>query len=469
MRVLAAVLALLLGLPPGGTFVDDNGSVHEGSIEAIAAAEITLGCNPPANDRFCPSESVTRGQMAAFLNRGLGLPTAVVDQFLDDDSSTFEEDINAIAQAGITLGCNPPDNDRFCPDDSVTRAQMATMLTRALGLDSAAPDLFSDDTGSTHEGAINAIGAAGITTGCESTGLNFCPDDPVTRQQMASFLARALGLDAIVPPPPSTGGEYVEPADVGVEIGVGVVAPVPTTVVGGQAITVDGTLLENVVVDGCITIDADDVTIRNVEVRCGGFYPIKINTAEHTNITIEYSRIEGLITAKLFLINDVTLLTVANNELVGGDDAVFAEGNLDGFVFTRNYRHTPLGDSSSHYDGFQLGEFSRTYGEMEISYNYFETIPDGIGVTDLVFATNESEVDISVVGNYIGEHGVYTLRAYNEATLTIRDNTFAPGITNVALLSAPGPHHFGCNVFSDGTTVTADHVAGSDTAMFESC
>ena len=72
MRVLVAVLAVLLGLPPGGTFIDDNGSIHEPSIEAIAAAGITLGCNPPDNDRFCPDDPVTRGQMAAFLHRALG-------------------------------------------------------------------------------------------------------------------------------------------------------------------------------------------------------------------------------------------------------------------------------------------------------------------------------------------------------------------------------------------------------------
>jgi hypothetical protein len=41
-------------------------------IESLAAAGITQGCNPPLNDRFCPDKSVTRGQMAAFLARALG-------------------------------------------------------------------------------------------------------------------------------------------------------------------------------------------------------------------------------------------------------------------------------------------------------------------------------------------------------------------------------------------------------------
>ena len=60
------------------------------------------------------------------------LPAATMDYFVDDAGSVFEADINAIAAAGITLGCNPPTNDRYCPTDNVTRAQMAAFLRRAL-------------------------------------------------------------------------------------------------------------------------------------------------------------------------------------------------------------------------------------------------------------------------------------------------------------------------------------------------
>lgn len=146
--ILAVVSLLLVGsaltpaaaaLPPGGTFIDDNGNVHEANIEAIAAAGITRGCNPPVNDRFCPDGSVTRGQMAAFLVRALDLPDASVDFFVDDGGSVFESNINALALAGITRGCNPPDNDRFCPDREVRRDEMASFLARALDLHGETP------------------------------------------------------------------------------------------------------------------------------------------------------------------------------------------------------------------------------------------------------------------------------------------------------------------------------------------
>jgi len=56
----------------GNLFVDDDGSMFESSIDRLGAAGVTAGCNPPVNDRFCPDDYVTRGQVAAFLIRALG-------------------------------------------------------------------------------------------------------------------------------------------------------------------------------------------------------------------------------------------------------------------------------------------------------------------------------------------------------------------------------------------------------------
>jgi hypothetical protein len=72
--------------------------------------------------------------MAAFLVRALGLTDdGGGNTFTDDDGSVFEEDIARLAASGITRGCNPPDNTKFCPGDKVTREQMAAFLRRALG------------------------------------------------------------------------------------------------------------------------------------------------------------------------------------------------------------------------------------------------------------------------------------------------------------------------------------------------
>lgn len=197
-------------LPPGGTFVDDDGNIHEGFIEAIAAEGVTRGCNPPDNDRYCPADGVTRGEMAAFLKRALALPATSTDHFGDDSGSVFEDDINALAEAGVTRGCDPPANENFCPDDPVTRGQMAAFLVRGFGYtDSGAGDLFVDDDNSVFEGDIDRLGTAGVTRGCNPpTNDRFCPEDVVLRDQMASFLGRALELAPRTPPPTMTVAPY---------------------------------------------------------------------------------------------------------------------------------------------------------------------------------------------------------------------------------------------------------------------
>jgi hypothetical protein len=68
--------------------------------------------------------------MAAFLNRALHLAPSATDYFSDDNGTLFEGDINALAASGITKGCSPT---TFCPDLTVTRGQMAAFLHRAFG------------------------------------------------------------------------------------------------------------------------------------------------------------------------------------------------------------------------------------------------------------------------------------------------------------------------------------------------
>jgi len=182
----------------GGWFVDDDGSVHEEDIDRIASAGLTRGCNPPDNDRYCPDSTLTRGQGAAFLARVFQFDRPPVDAFVDDEDSLFEPEIDALAAAGLTRGCNPPDNDRYCPDEPVTRAQWASFLVRALGLNHAPEgDLFVDDDGSVHQEDIERIAAAGLTRGCNPPDNDrYCPDEPVTRAQAASFFARLIDLRA---------------------------------------------------------------------------------------------------------------------------------------------------------------------------------------------------------------------------------------------------------------------------------
>jgi hypothetical protein len=166
-------------------FADADSSMFYGDILWIAARGITTGCAP---QRYCPQSLVSREEMASFLVRGLGLPLTSTDYFDDDAGSIHQPAINALAAAGVTNGCGPR---RFCPQLSVSRAEMASFLVRALGLPLTSTDYFDDDAGSMHQPAINALASSGITTGCGPSRL-YCPLSGVTREQMAAFLHRAF-------------------------------------------------------------------------------------------------------------------------------------------------------------------------------------------------------------------------------------------------------------------------------------
>ena len=169
---------------PASPFTDICNSSFIGDIEWLFLNGITTGCSALA---YCPSGNVTREQMAGFMVRAFDLPASGTNWFTDDETSTFEDDINALRAAGITLGCAP---GKYCPKAEVTREQMAGFLVRALDLPTTTTDYFTDDGTSTFEDEINALRAAGVTTGCAPG--KFCPKSFVTREQMAGFLHRAL-------------------------------------------------------------------------------------------------------------------------------------------------------------------------------------------------------------------------------------------------------------------------------------
>jgi len=131
--------------------------------------------------------------MAAFIRRSLELPAAEQDYFDDDNGNIFEGDINAITKAGIGFGCGP---DAFCSDDPLLREEFAEMFTRAFGyINPDGLDWFVDDDGSQYEESIDALAVAGVTKGCNPPENDrFCPDNPVDRGAMAAFFVRALDL-----------------------------------------------------------------------------------------------------------------------------------------------------------------------------------------------------------------------------------------------------------------------------------
>jgi glucose/arabinose dehydrogenase len=108
-------------------FTDVVSSKFIDDITWLAQDGITSGCTATT---FCPDGLVTRGQMASFLVRALDLPSTSTDYFTDDEINKHEANINRLRAASVTFGCSPT---TFCPNGIVTRGQMAAFLHRGIG------------------------------------------------------------------------------------------------------------------------------------------------------------------------------------------------------------------------------------------------------------------------------------------------------------------------------------------------
>ncbi len=169
-------------------------SVHAFDIDCITWRSVT----DPATPTFRPTENLARWEMATWLDAMLRW---VQDRyastpltFTDTASLDASENIEALRRLDVTRGIG---GDAFDPFGAVPRWQMALFLTRgytAAGnqLPPASDRGFADISGETQEAqdAINQLATLGVTNGTGPT--TFSPDDPVTREQMASFVARLL-------------------------------------------------------------------------------------------------------------------------------------------------------------------------------------------------------------------------------------------------------------------------------------
>ena len=177
-------------------FSDVTHGVHKPAIDVLAALGVFLGTEC-GEAMFCPGDEMKRSTMGVWLVRVLDRkepPSADESRFADVESDEWWlAHVERLAELEVTKGCKT-EPLRFCPNESVTRAQMATLLVRAFHLEAGETAGFVDTAGNTHEASIDALAAAGVTAGCEIEPLRFCPDEPVTRAQMATFVARALGL-----------------------------------------------------------------------------------------------------------------------------------------------------------------------------------------------------------------------------------------------------------------------------------
>jgi hypothetical protein len=228
MLVLAGAVALLMSTPSAsqadshvfdrgiadactsyaqsvGTFPDVAADgTHAGAIDCLAHWGIVQGRQGPADDLvYVPGDTVDRAAMASFVAGALerlpavALPEPSDDRFSDYATGTHADNVHVLRAADIVSG---REDGTYAPRAAVTRAQMASYIARAIEfvIDGELPDdqdgLFPD-TGGVHEANIGKLAAIGVVSG-RADG-SYGPSEPVTRAQMASFVAGALDYLAV--------------------------------------------------------------------------------------------------------------------------------------------------------------------------------------------------------------------------------------------------------------------------------
>ena len=172
--------------------IDDTSSLHR-ALRTLSAEDVLdgTGCG---RGRLCPEDHLSRWEMAVWLIRvvddGADPRATRRSRFSDVEADAWwSPHVERLADLGITEGCKTEPLS-YCPDQPVTRAQMASFLVRAFKLRRAGSAGFEDTAGNVHARNIDAIYAAEITIGCASIPLMYCPGRYTTRAQMARFLLR---------------------------------------------------------------------------------------------------------------------------------------------------------------------------------------------------------------------------------------------------------------------------------------
>ena len=168
-----------------------RGHWAETAIDWAFTAGITDRC-PTLDDLTCPELPVTRDEMALFLWRFKSLPVATLSAAFDDVpvDASYGPAVDWLAENRITLGCAP---NRYCPDGTVTRAEMAAFLWRLEGSPEGSTRAgFTDVSDESFAAkAVDWLLASETTSGCTTT--TYCPEGLVTRAEMFTFLKRMDG------------------------------------------------------------------------------------------------------------------------------------------------------------------------------------------------------------------------------------------------------------------------------------
>ena len=257
------------------------------------------------------------------------------------------------------------------------------------------------------------------------------------------------------------------PADVGTLVGAGSNGhPTPTETYSGGSIN-SATVIENKVITGAVSVNADNVVFRNVHFRNGARTMISVargvNGLRIEDSTIECTASPSESGSKQVLVGEnLTNLTVRRTELTGCSRLFILDGNLDGFLWEHNVRHQagPGFEPNGHSVGLHIAYFESTYGDMTIRGSYFEQANTTSYTDQISFGfAGHSSASLVVENSYFDQDLNYTIRCTANTDCAIVNNVFSDDVW-VATQFQNGAASFDCNRRPDGSFVGNGSVLG---------
>jgi hypothetical protein len=175
-----------------GAFWDDDEHEVAAAADLLASRALISGCGPFGLE-ICPDAELTGGDLEHLLNLALEADFHVADSLHLDSRPVFKlETFFPGVALEEALGCGLW---QYCPEQLITRGDLAAVLAAALEVSPTEFDYFIDDEAHYAEDAINALAAAEIFDTCTSLGpLPFEPDRTATRAELLDAMAKAFGL-----------------------------------------------------------------------------------------------------------------------------------------------------------------------------------------------------------------------------------------------------------------------------------
>ena len=233
-----------------------------------------LGLIEGYNGQFFPNKNITRGEMAVILDRLMDYQTAAKNSFSDLGEAFYTDAVLKANAAGVMLGSN----GTVRPTDPITRQEAAVLLCRALGLEGGGSVAQFSDRGQIASWAADAVGVMAAKKLLQGANGMFRPADAITRAETVAILDRALGK--LVSAGESASGRV--DGDVVVR---GAGAKLSDMTINGDLIIAEG------VGEGEVHLDGVTITGRTI-VRGGGVNSIYMNNVR-ANGGVVVNKLDG--------------------------------------------------------------------------------------------------------------------------------------------------------------------------------